>query len=298
MAEFELVEPAPAEGPGDEWESLDVADTAADREARVQDRAFDEFRKRLRDADEFKVEGAVFDDATYRALYGLVQDGVLSAIGGPISSGKEATVFEAVGGDAAAEALADADVPAGDPPTVAVKIYRINASDFTDMRGYLAADPRFEGLSDKKDLVLAWTRKEYATLLRARQAGVRVPVPIAVERNALVMEFVGRDGQRGRRLAEVDVENPETAYEVVREYMRRLYDAGIVHGDLSEYNLVVQDGELFVIDCGQAVTTDHPRADDLLARDCETVAAFFGRLGVDTDAPALRGTVVGEDSAG
>jgi RIO kinase 1 len=107
------------------------------------------------------------------------------------------------------------------------------------------------------------------------------------------MEFVGRDGERGRRLAEVDVENPETAYEVVREYMRRLYDAGIVHGDLSEYNLVVQGGELFVIDCGQAVTADHPRADDLLDRDCRTVAAFFGRLGVDATATGLRAAVTG-----
>jgi RIO kinase 1 len=105
------------------------------------------------------------------------------------------------------------------------------------------------------------------------------------------MEFVGRDGERGRRLAEVDVENPETAYEVVREYMRRLHTAGIVHGDLSEYNLVVHDDRLYVIDLGQAVTTDHPNADDLLDRDCRTVASFFARQGIDTTADDLRAFV-------
>jgi RIO kinase 1 len=92
----------------------------------------------------------------------------------------------------------------------------------------------------------------------------------------------------------VNVENPETAFEVVQEYIRRLHAAGIAHGDLSEYNLVVQDAELFVIDCGQAVTIDHPRADDLLQRDFETVAAFFGRLGVGVDATTLREAATGQ----
>jgi RIO kinase 1 len=95
------------------------------------------------------------------------------------------------------------------------------------------------------------------------------------------MEFVGDDAGRGRRLAEVTIENPETAFGVVREYVRRLYDAGLVHGDLSEYNLVVHDGELVVIDLGQAVTVHHPNAGEFLERDCRNVADFFSGLGVD-----------------
>jgi len=169
-----------------------------------------------------------------------------------------------------------------------VKVYRINASDFQQMREYLEGDPRFEGIgSDKKKVVLAWTRKEFANLERARRAGVHVPEPIAVERNALVMELVGHAEDRARRLSEVDVENPGTAFEVVREYMRRLYGAGLVHGDLSEYNMIVYGGELYVIDLGQAATVHHPNAREFLERDCENVAAFFGRQGLDVDADAL-----------
>jgi RIO kinase 1 len=156
------------------------------------------------------------------------------------------------------------------------------------MRQYLDGDPRFEGIgSDKKKVVLAWVRKEFANLRRARKAGVKVPRPIAAERNVLVMEYVGGEAERGRRLAEVHIENPETAFEVVREYTRRLYDSGLIHGDLSEYNVVVHEGELYVIDLGQAVTVHHPNAREFLERDCENVAAFFARQGVDVTGEAL-----------
>ena len=270
--EFGFVAPEAVDAPGDEWEEIDVTDTDADRIARKRDREFSQFRKRLTDADQFKVEQSVFDDATFAAIYKLVQDGHIDAFGGPISTGKEANVYEALASDD------DTD------HNVAVKIYRINASNFQQMREYLEGDPRFEGIgSDKKKIVLAWTRKEFANLRRAQQAGVRVPEPVAVERNVLVMELVGLVEDRARRLAEVDVENPQTAYEVVREYMRRLHAAGLVHGDLSEYNMIIHDGELVVIDLGQAVTVHHPNADEFLRRDCRNVAAFFGRQGIETD---------------
>jgi len=264
--EFGLVDPDEVETPGDEWEEIDVADTEADRIARRRDREFDQFRKRLTDADQFKVEQSVFDDATFAALYKLVQDGHVEAFGGPISTGKEANVYLALGPD---------------DTEVAVKVYRINASNFRQMRDYLEGDPRFEGLGGKKkDVVLAWVKKEYANLGRAKRAGVRVPEPIASERNVLVMEYIGDEDGRAKRLGEVHVENPQIAYEVLSEYMRRLYAAGIVHGDLSEYNVVFHDGQLIVIDLGQAVTVHHPNSRDFLERDCTNVAAFFRRQGL------------------
>ena len=277
--EFDLLEPDEADAFGDEWEEIDVSDDEADRIARKRDRKFLEFRKRIKDADQFKVEDSVFDEATLAALYKLVQDGYIDAFGGPLSTGKEANVYLAAG-------------PDGD---VAVKLYRINASDFRAMRDYLDGDPRFEGIgSDKKKVVVAWTKKEFANLKRAQQAGVRVPNPIAVQRNALVMEFVGRDGQRAKRLNEVDVENPETAYEVVREYMRRLHRAGLVHGDLSEYNIVFHEGQLCLLDLGQAVTVHHPNSREFLERDCRNVAAFFTRQGFEVDPDDLLAFVTEE----
>ncbi len=281
MGEFELIDREATETPGDEWTDIDVGDTEADRIARQRDREFQEFRKRIKNTEQFKVEASVFDDATFAALYRLVQDGVVAAFGGPVSTGKEANVYLALGGDRAASALETTD------PEVAVKVYRITAAEFEDMEAYLAGDPRFEELGDTQQIVLAWTQKEFANLERARRAGVRVPQPLGVERNVLVMEFIGTEHDRGRRLAEVDIENPETAYEVVREYIRRLYAAGLVHGDLSEYNLLVHEGELVVIDVGQAVTIHHPNAEAFLERDCENVASFFTRQGYAVDGDTL-----------
>ena len=273
--EYGLLE-AGEDGVGDEWEDIDVADTEADRIARRQDREFLEFRKRIKNTEQFKVEASVFDDATLGALYKLVQDGYIDAFGGPISTGKEENVYTAL-------------APDGE---VAVKVYRINASDFRQMRDYLDGDPRFEGIgSDKKKVVVAWTKKEFANLKRAQKAGVRVPDPIAIERNVLVMEYLGGEDGRAKRLNEVDIENPQTAYEVVREYMRRLYRAGLVHGDFSEYNIIVHEGELCVLDLGQAVTVHHPNSREFLERDCHNVAAFFTRRGLDIDEDALLDTV-------
>jgi len=266
---------------GDEWEQIDVTETDADRIAKRRDREFEQFRKRIKDADQFKVEQSVFDDATFGALYKLVADGHIEAFGGPISTGKEANVYEALGAD---------------DTEVAVKVFRINASAFRQMRDYLEGDPRFEGIgNDKGQVVLAWVRKEYANLERAMKAGVRVPTPIAVERNVLVMELVGLVEDRARRLAEVTVENPETAYEVVREYMRRLHSAGLIHGDLSEYNMIIHDGELVIIDLGQAVTVHHPNASDFLQRDCENVSSFFRRQGMEVTSDELFEFVAGDD---
>nr|WP_182013929.1 serine/threonine-protein kinase Rio1 [Haloquadratum walsbyi] len=276
-----FVAPDVVDTPGNEWAEIDVSDTEADRIARRRDREFSTFRERLTDADQFKVEQSVFDDATFAAIYKLVQDDHIAAFGGPISTGKEANVYEARGTDTA---------------DVAVKIYRINASNFQQMRSYLEGDPRFDGLGqDKKAIVLAWTQKEFANLRRAMRAGVRVPEPIAVERNVLVMELVGLVEERARRLAEVDIENPQTAYEVVQEYMQRLYSAGLIHGDLSEYNMIIHNGELVVIDLGQAVTVHHPNAEMFLRRDCKNVATFFSRQGIDTDPAALIETVTEPD---
>ncbi|WP_158058726.1 serine/threonine-protein kinase Rio1 [Halorussus halophilus] len=273
--EYGLLDLDNSDGVGDEWEEIDVSDTEADRVARQRDREFDQFRKRIKNTERFKVEQSVFDDATLAALYRLVQHGYVKAFGGPLSSGKEATVYLALGDDDEHE-------------EVAVKIYRINASDFRDMRDYLVGDPRFEELSgDKKRTVLAWTKKEFANLKRAEKAGVRVPEPIAVERNVLVMEFLGSDGNRAPTLDDAHLENPETAFGVVREYMRRLYDAGLVHGDLSEYNIIVHDGELCFIDLGQAVTIHHPNSGEFLTRDCANIASFFQRQGMDVHGDEL-----------
>ncbi|MDY6774710.1 MAG: serine protein kinase RIO [Halobacteria archaeon] len=254
------------------WEKITVHDeVTAEREREWADE-IDRFRERIEDSEDYDTEAEVFDVPTLKAVYKLVEDGYVEAVGAPVSTGKEANVFEAD----------------GEEGSVALKIYRVATSNFRDMRDYFEGDPRFDGVkNDKKDTVIAWTKKEFSNLKRAEKAGVRVPSPIAVQRNVLVMEFIGRNEERAPTLREVSFENPETAYEVVVEYMRRLYSAGLVHGDLSEYNILVHEGDIVVIDVGQAVTVHHPNSRDFLERDCRNVARFFSSRGLNVDADAI-----------
>jgi len=52
-----------------------------------------------------------------------------------------------------------------------------------------------------------------------------------------------------------------------------------IHGNLSEYNMIIHEGELVIIDLGQAVTVHHPNSEEFLERDCRNVASFFNRQG-------------------
>ena len=73
----------------DTWTNIDFTDDEVDKISRKNDRKFATFKKRIKDTEQFKVEANVFDDSTYAALYKLVQEGHITALGGPISSGKK-----------------------------------------------------------------------------------------------------------------------------------------------------------------------------------------------------------------
>ena len=64
--------------------------------------------------------------------------------------------------------------------------------------------------------------------------------------------------------------------------------AELVHGDLSQYNILNNSGELVIIDCGQAVLTSHPKAEEFFERDVRNMATYFQKIGIKTDYNALR----------
>ena len=251
----------------------DVPDFIDDKIKRIE-RDIDELRVRDKEADDFKVRDEVFDELTLKALYRLASTGLIQALGGPISTGKEANVFHAIG-------------PGG--RELAIKIYRIRTSDFKAMHDYIQGDYRFANVrKTKKDVVFAWTKKEFRNLTRARKARVRVPEPLKYRENVLVMQFIGRDGVACPLLkhAVENLENVKELYDATIEFMKRLYqDAHLVHADLSEYNILVDDqAEPVFIDMGQSVLVQHPRAQEFLQRDVGNVVKFFNEAGVRASA--------------
>jgi RIO kinase 1 len=145
------------------------------------------------------------------------------------------------------------------------------------MSEYIIGDRRFVGIKrSKKDLVFAWTRKEFSNLKRASDAGLAVPAPLVWDRNILLMEFLGEDERPYPQLRSVQIDDPEGVYQEILSFMTTLYQvAGLVHADLSEFNILYGDRP-YVIDMGQAVTPDHPRARFFLSRDIANINRFFG----------------------
>ena len=236
-------------------------------------------RRRV-DREERKVTGEVFDQSTYKTLYDLSNRQIITAMGGVVSTGKEANIFHALGGNGR---------------ELAVKIYRIATADFNAMQEYIYGDPRFGHVGGtRRKLVYAWTRKEYSNLARARDAGVRVPEPLAFQNNVLVMEFIGRDEVSAPRLKDVGAEQPAGLMKKLVMMAATLYQkAGLVHADLSEYNVLMWEDEPVLIDMGQSVLLDHPRAQAFLRRDIANLSRYFSKLGVQSGTVELLDAVRG-----
>ncbi len=243
-----------------------------DRKLRALEARIDAWRMRLKDADDRKTYDEVFDRPTLMAVAKLINDGVLKTLDYPVSTGKEGNVFHGTG-------------PSG---AVAVKIYRVSNATFKRLGKYIVGDPRFKGVKrNTRGMVKAWSQKEYRNLRKMAGAGARVPTPIDQRDHVLVMEYIGDESRPAPLLREVALDNPGAVFAEVQSTMAAIRRAGLVHADLSEYNVLMWDGHPVVIDCGQSVPLEHPNADEWFRRDCGNIARFFRRLGVDADAARL-----------
>jgi RIO kinase 1 len=255
-----------------------------DRKAEAAERRYEEESLMLRKRqEEFKVIEEVFDRLTLEGVYKLIRRKVIDNIEGVIKAGKEARIYW--GKD-----------PEG--TELAIKIYYTATAEFRKgMMQYIHGDPRFKRVKKTpRGLVYTWTQKEFKNLQLAEQAGVNSPRPIAFERNILVMTFIGEDGLPAPLLREVEPEDPESFYEGLLKEVRLLYTkAGLVHGDLSEYNVMVWEEAPVIFDVSQAMLISHPIGGALLQRDIENINSYFRRLRVDIhDAERLEAWIKGE----
>jgi RIO kinase 1 len=210
----------------------------------------------------------VFDQATLMVIYQFLNSGVLYEVHGVVNAGKEARVYWGKNKEG---------------KDLAVKIYLTASAEFKKgMLKYIEGDYRFKGVKkDTRSLIFTWAQKEFRNLEQASRAKVRVPKPVAVKNNVLIMEFIGKNGVNATSLKEQAPSDPEKVYEILLTYMEKLYrKADLVHGDLSEYNIMMWKGKPVIFDVAQSVPTSHPMAEFFLRRDLTNVNRFFKRLGV------------------
>ncbi len=181
-----------------------------------------------------------------------------------------------------------------------LKIYQTSNMQFKDRERYVSGDRRMRGSggsrkNNPRQVIPAWCEKEYRNLMRIKQTAqyIKSPIPLEYRRNVLLMSFIGsKGGEKAPRLK--DVSFPELSkddaalqwdllYLQCCLYMRDLFqNCRLVHGDLSEYNLLFWRNELYLIDVSQSVESDHPEKFDMLKQDCVNVNRFFAKKDVDT----------------
>ncbi|MFN7088855.1 MAG: serine protein kinase RIO, partial [Candidatus Paceibacteria bacterium] len=198
----------------------------------------------------------------------IMKKGIIDHLDYPVSTGKEANVFKAT-------------TPSGS--AVAVKIYKIETSPFFRKLDYIIGDPRFKRIKwSEKELVIAFARKEFSNLRCCERATIPAPKPLFLVGNVLVMSFLGDNKVPFPTLAEVVCE--ERHLISILENMRKLYKSGLVHADLSEYNIMIgNDGTTYFIDFGQGVVLAHPKAREFLERDLSNIINFFKKFGFSRD---------------
>jgi RIO kinase 1 len=140
-----------------------------------------------------------------------------------------------------------------------------------------------------------WPMQEWTMLRRAWQAGASVPYPVEQTEHGLLMEFIGDEEHAAPKLAQARLSGDElaSAWRQLQSSLVALTMAGLVHADLSSYNLLWWQGHLVLIDLPQAVEfTTNTDAFELLHRDVSNVGDWFARQGVSLDAEAVYAELV------
>ncbi len=241
------------------------AATRADRRLSQYERKSRFLNKMSEDYDVFD---NVFDMPTLITINELRSEGIIQYLKSSLAAGKESKVYIAA---------------APDGSLLTVKIYLTVSAEFKKRMQYIAGDPRFSDVKHgSRSLIMIWARKEFRNMQTAHNAGIRVPLPVAVRKNVLVMEFVGDSKGNPDPILVNAQEITFNDYHQVIEQMVMLYQkAKLVHADLSEYNIFKTDGGIMFFDFGSAIDIQHPNSQQFLLRDVVNINRFFERRGIE-----------------
>lgn len=237
-------------------------------------------RNRYTDRANRAVSEQVLDPRIRTILLKMINNGLVYEINGCISTGKEANVYHAV-------------TDTGEHR--AIKIYKSTILTFKNRDRYVTGEYRFRtgySKSNPRKMTATWAEKEMRNLKRLHAIGIPCPEVFYLKAQVLLMQFIpnetGSDWP-APRLKDLQVGDFESLYIQCLRMMRTLYhDCHLVHADLSEYNLLVSEGnKLVMIDVSQSVEHDHPHALSFLRHDCKNIVAFFKARNIAV--PCVRG---------
>jgi RIO kinase 2 len=191
------------------------------------------------------------------ALRDYVKKDLVAALGAIIAKGKESDVYEAYTEEGSLYAL---------------KFYKLGRTSFTRVR-----QKRFTERGDMRNWIAInyeAAKREYRALRKLGGLSDAFPRAFSYSRSTVLLQQVS-----GFRLSErPELPDPSKALEAILEAVKLAFlHAGLVNGDLSEYNILTNGEALWLIDWPQAVSTDHPNFRELLGHDVKSIVNFFGR---------------------
>ncbi|GAB3094512.1 serine protein kinase RIO [Aestuariicella hydrocarbonica] len=217
---------------------------------------------------------------TPKRILPLVEDGLVDEVLSQLMSGKEATVYTVRSGN---------EIQCAKVYKEAAKRSFKKAVQYQEgrkVRNSRRARAMEKGSKfGRKQQEEVWQNAEVDALYRVDAAGVRVPKPYGCFDGVLLMELITNDeGEVAPRLNDVTMsaEQAREDHAVMMQYIMRMLCAGIVHGDLSEFNVLVDDYGPVIIDLPQAVdAAANNNAEAMLERDVENITQYYGQFAPD-----------------
>lgn len=192
------------------------------------------------------------------ALKLLVDSGIILGIGNSLGIGKESDVVEAI-----------SEIQ----QQRAVKFFRIGRISFTDTKRKRSLEKN-KNVNNWLLINIEAAKREYDFLVKLKSTKMNIATPYFRSMHSIVMDRIN-----GLRLIEIrNLPNPIEIFDKVFEQIRISYNEKIINGDLSEYNILLdENNDIWIIDWPQAVTLEHPNAEFLIRRDLHNVIRYFRR---------------------
>ena len=199
----------------------------------------------------------VFSGLDVFAIKILVEKDIIFGLGKSLGIGKESDVIESI---------------TSNEQKRAIKFFRIGRTSFRDTKRKRSFEKK--GIAHNWFLInISAAKKEYDVLCKLKNSEVNCCIPFYRSMHTIVMEKI-----EGKKLIETRIREPERVLDNIIYQLSVIYDNNIINGDISEYNVLIDDrSNPWIIDWPQAVSTNHPDANKLIRRDLHNIIKYFNK---------------------
>jgi RIO kinase 1 len=217
-----------------------------------------------------ETENGALDPVSRQMLQKMISNQVIQQIYGIVKTGKKAHIFHVT-------KPSDSQFE----ESIILKIFKINLNEFSlhqnrSQDNFVQQNIHAAHSKEKYCKILA--TREFRNLSRAHRAGINCPKPILQKQHMILMSFIGKNDTIAPQLNETDVSKTvwtKLYFEILKTMKELFQKAKIIHGNLSENNILYFNKKCYFIDFAESVEVVHPKADEILIRDIDSINGYF-----------------------